>query len=71
MNEDRFTIKGNGVLREGPRLKYTFMKAQCAEFSVRAMCRMLGVHFSGFYACLKAGLTPESMHRLHLTGLIK
>lgn len=35
------------------------------------MCRLLGVHFSGFYAWLKAGLKPQARRRRHLTGLIK
>ena len=35
------------------------------------MCRVLGVHFSGFYAWLKAGLKPQARRRRHLTGLIK
>ena len=35
------------------------------------MCRVLGVHFSGFYAWLKAGLKPQAKRRRHLTGLIK
>jgi len=35
------------------------------------MCRVLGVHFSGFYAWLKAELKPQAKRRRHLTGLIK
>ena len=35
------------------------------------MCRVFGVHFSGFYAWLKAGLKPQARRRRHLTGLIK
>ena len=35
------------------------------------MCRVLGVHFSGFYAWLKAGLKPQVRRRRHLTSLIK
>ena len=52
-------------------MKYAFIKAHRTEFSVRAMCRVLGVHFSGFYAWLKAGLKPQARHRHYLTGLIK
>ena len=52
-------------------MKYAFIRDHRAEFSVRAMCRVLGVHFSGFYAWLKAGLKPQARRRRHLTGLIK
>jgi len=52
-------------------VKYAFIKAHRSEFSIRAMCRVLEVHFSGFYACLKAGLKPQAKRRRHLLGLIK
>ncbi|MEO0956741.1 MAG: IS3 family transposase [Pseudomonadota bacterium] len=72
VTEERDNLKkGNGVLREGPRLKYAFIRDHRAAFSVRVMCRVLGVHFSGFYAWLKAGLKPQARRRRHLTGLIK
>ncbi len=35
------------------------------------MCRVFGVHFSGFYAWLKSSLGPQARRRRHLTGLIK
>ena len=52
-------------------MKYAFIKDHRPEFSVRAMCRVLGVHFSGFYAWLKGALGPQARRRRHLTGLIK
>jgi len=52
-------------------VKYAFIKAHRSEFSVRAMCRVLGVHFSGFYAWLKISLSPQARRRRRLTGLIK
>jgi len=49
VTEERNILKkGHGVLRKEPRVKYAFMKAHRTEFSVRAMCRLLGVHASGF-----------------------
>ena len=38
-------------------MKYAFIKEHRDEFSVRAMCRVLKVHVSGFYAWLKNGLS--------------
>jgi len=38
---------------------------------VRAMCRVLEVHASGFYAWLKNGLSRQATRRWRLTGLIK
>lgn len=52
-------------------MKYAFIKDHRCEFSVRAMCRVLRVHFSGFYAWLKGVLGPQARRRHHLTGLIK
>jgi len=52
-------------------VKYAFIKAHRDEFSVRAMCRVLKVHASGFYAWLKTGLSRQAKRRRRLTGLIK
>ena len=52
-------------------MKYAFIRDHRFEFSVRAMCRVLGVHASGFYAWLKNGLSDQSKRRRCLTGLIK
>ena len=52
-------------------MKYAFIKAHRDEFSVRAMCRVLKVHASGFYAWLKNGLSRQAKRRRRLTGLIK
>ena len=52
-------------------MKYAFIKAHRNEFSVRAMCHVLRVHASGFYAWLKGGLSRQAKRRRCLTGLIK
>ncbi len=40
-------------------------------FSIRAMCRTLKVHHSGFYAWLKAPLSKRAKDNHRITGLIK
>jgi putative transposase len=52
-------------------VKYAFIRAHRHVFPVRAMCRVLGVHPSGFYAWLKSSLGKAGKRRRHLTGLIK
>jgi putative transposase len=47
------------------------MKAHQAEFSVRAMCRVLRVHFSGFYAWLKEPLSLRARDDVRQTELIR
>ena len=45
--------KSRRVLCQGVRAKYAFMHAQICEFRLVAMCRVLGVHRSGYYAWLR------------------
>ncbi len=52
-------------------MKYAFIREHRSEFSVRAMCRVLGVHASGFYRWLRAGLSGQALRARHLTGRIK
>ncbi|WP_156294600.1 IS3 family transposase [Serratia oryzae] len=42
--------KGRDILREAPEMKYVFIKNHQAEFSIKAMCRVLRVARSGWYA---------------------
>ncbi|ROR06232.1 helix-turn-helix protein [Erwinia sp. JUb26] len=41
--------KGRGILREAPEMKYVFIENHQAEFSIKAMCRVLCVARSGWY----------------------
>ena len=52
-------------------MKYAFINAHQDEFSVQAMCRVLGVHDGGFYRWLRTGLSGQALRARHLTGLIK
>ncbi|HHT2268135.1 TPA: IS3 family transposase [Citrobacter amalonaticus] len=42
--------KGRDILRETPEMKYVFVENHRAEFSIKAMCRVLRVARSGWYA---------------------
>lgn len=52
-------------------MKYAFIKAHRCVFSICAMCRVLGVQRSGFYAWLKAPFSNQSKDNKRITGLIK
>jgi len=52
-------------------VKYAFIEAHQVQFSVRSMCRVLMVHFSGFYAWLKEPLSHRAQEDVRQTKLIR
>lgn len=52
-------------------MRYAFIERHRAEFSVRSMCRVLMVHFSGFYAWLKEPLSQRRLKDVRQTELIQ
>ncbi|WP_233972433.1 IS3 family transposase [Pectobacterium versatile] len=58
--------KGRDILREAPEMKYVFIENHRAEFSVKAMCRVLRVARSGWYAwrLRRQQITPRQQFRL-------
>ena len=52
-------------------MRYAFVAEHRALFSVRAMCRCLRIHPSGFYAWLKNPLSRRAKEDARQTGLIR
>ena len=67
----RHPKKGRSVLCQGVRAKYAFMRAHRHEFRLCAMCRVLKVNRSGYYAWLKTPMSERAKEDRRLLGLIK
>lgn len=52
-------------------MKYAFIQAHQREFVVRRMCKVIGVHPSGFYAWSRCAQSARSKEDRRLLGLIK
>jgi putative transposase len=53
------------------KAKYAFMRAHAGEFRLCAMCRVLGVYRSGYYAWLRAPTSQRDREDQRLLGLAK
>ncbi|UNP27596.1 IS3 family transposase [Lysobacter gummosus] len=63
--------KSRRVLCQGVKVKYAFMKQHADEFGLAAMCRVLGINRSGYYAWLHAPASARARDDQRLLGLIK
>jgi len=52
-------------------MRYAFIKVHRPQFNIRAMCRMLCVHPSGFYAWLKKPFSKRAVEDKRQTELLK
>jgi len=71
VTEERDILKSRRVLCQGVRAKYAFMKCHVDQFGLAAMCRVLSVHRSGYYAWLRGPTSPRERDEQRLLGLIK
>jgi len=72
VTEERDILKkGRRVLRAGCKVKYAFVAEHRPRFSVRAMCRCLSIHHSGFYAWIKNPLSMRAMEDARQTRQLK
>lgn len=57
---------GRDILREASERKYVFIEKHLAEFSVKAMCRVLRVARRGWYAWLRRRHQPGPRQQFRL-----
>ncbi|EKB4282369.1 IS3 family transposase [Escherichia albertii] len=64
--------KGRDILREAPEMKYVFIEKHQAEFSIKAMCRVLRVARSGWYAWCqrRTRISPRQQFRQHCDSVV-
>ncbi|MEY8174910.1 IS3 family transposase [Burkholderia multivorans] len=63
--------KSRRVLCKGIKARYAFMQSHVEEFRLRTMCRVLGVHRSGYYTWRRQAGGVRQREDDRLLGLIK
>ncbi|MFI8418732.1 IS3 family transposase [Serratia sp. NPDC078593] len=65
--------KGRDILREAPEMKYVFIEKHQAEFSIKAMCRVLRIARSGWYAwrLRRHQIAPRQQFRLACDNAVR
>lgn len=66
-----FKNHGERGLRARVPMTYAFIRAHQIGFGVRAMCRVLRVHFGDFYARMKAPFSRRAQDDARPTNLIR
>ena len=59
------------MFRQGCKVRYAFVAEHRGQFSVRTICRCLGIQPSGFYAWSKAPLSKRALEDARQTELPK
>ncbi|MBN6463786.1 IS3 family transposase [Escherichia coli] len=64
--------KGRDILREAPEMKYVFIEKHQAEFSIKAMCRVLRVARSGWYTWYqrRTRISTRQQFRQHCDSVV-
>ncbi|MEQ5466814.1 IS3 family transposase, partial [Escherichia coli] len=64
--------KGRDILREAPEMKYVFIEKHQAEFSIKAMCRVLRVARSGWYTWCqrRTRISTSQQFRQHCDSVV-
>ncbi|GHL42353.1 hypothetical protein ECZU28_23480 [Escherichia coli] len=71
-DEELAILKGRDILREAPEMKYVFIEKHQAEFSIKAMCRVLRVARSGWYTWCqrRTRISTRQQFRQHCDSVV-
>lgn len=71
MGRHWFETHDERILRARVPLNYALIKAHRGDVSVRSMCRVLRMHYSGFYAWLKSPLSHRALEDARQTVMLQ
>ncbi|UKE71475.1 IS3 family transposase [Xanthomonas graminis] len=72
VTEERDILKkGRSVLCQAVRVRYAFMLDHEREFGLRSMCKVFGLHPSGYYAWRSKPMSPRAKDDARVLCLIK